>query len=196
LNEVGCINNLMSSPTRGVGSGGATSNTCSHGSSNTHGCTFLPPPLLLCPLITVASTNNPGLFVVVVVVSSYLMHEHVHGLVERDTLAVGHGQEPEAHAHVEPLAHADPAERLRVFLGAGTLVLLGLTDACDRGGNNKSTQIPLNERRSDRLGFSKRARKGRRRFTAFTFVALASDCHRLYISTVSVVNWNGKCIGK
>ena len=57
------------------------------------------------------------------------MDEHVDGFVERYPLSVGHGQESESHAHVKPLAHTDPMEGLRVFLGAGTLVLLCLTDA-------------------------------------------------------------------
>lgn len=61
---------------------------------------------------------------------SYLMDEHINRFIQRHSLSVGHGQEAEAHADVEPLAHAGAVEGLRLFLGARPLVLLGLTHSC------------------------------------------------------------------
>lgn len=61
---------------------------------------------------------------------SYLMDEHVNRFVERHSLSVGHGQEPKAHADVEPFTHADAVEGLRVFLGARCLILLSFAHSC------------------------------------------------------------------
>jgi len=40
------------------------------------------------------------------------MDKYINRLVKWHSLPVGHGQEPEAHADVEPLANAKPVERL------------------------------------------------------------------------------------
>lgn len=61
---------------------------------------------------------------------SYLMNEHIDRFVERHSFSAGHGQEPKAHADVEPFTHADAVEGLRVFLGARCLVLLGFAHSC------------------------------------------------------------------
>lgn len=45
-------------------------------------------------------------------VPSYLMDKHIDRFVQWHSLSVGHGQEPETHADVEPFTHADPVERL------------------------------------------------------------------------------------
>lgn len=58
------------------------------------------------------------------------MDEHINRFIQRHSLSVGHGQEAEAHADIEPLAHAGSVEGLRLFLGARPLVLLGLTHSC------------------------------------------------------------------
>ena len=58
------------------------------------------------------------------------MDKHINRFVQGHSLSAGHGQEPEAHADVEPFAHADPAESLWVLLGARSLILLGLTHSC------------------------------------------------------------------
>lgn len=41
---------------------------------------------------------------------SYLMDKHVHRFVQRRSVPAGHGQKPEAHADVEPLAHPGSVE--------------------------------------------------------------------------------------
>lgn len=69
--------------------------------------------------------------------SSYLMDKYINRFVQRHSLPVGHGQEPEAHADVEPFTHADAVERLRILLGARSLILLGLTHSC----NEKRMQL-------------------------------------------------------
>lgn len=66
------------------------------------------------------------------------MDEHVDRLVLRNSLPVGHGQEPEAHADVEPFTHAVPVVGRRAFLGARPLILLGFAHSCNDGGH-KST---------------------------------------------------------
>lgn len=58
------------------------------------------------------------------------MDKHINRFVQRHSLSVGHGQEPEAHADVEPLAHPDPVEGLRVFLCARSLISLRLAHSC------------------------------------------------------------------
>ena len=58
------------------------------------------------------------------------MDEDIDRLLQRLSLPGGHGQEPEAHADVEPLAHADAVEGLWVFLDARSLIFLGLTNSC------------------------------------------------------------------
>lgn len=59
------------------------------------------------------------------------MDKYVDRFFQRHSLPVRHGQEPEAHADVEPFAHADSVERLAVFLGARSFILLGLTHSCN-----------------------------------------------------------------
>lgn len=72
------------------------------------------------------------------------MDEHINRFVQRHSLSVGHGQEAEAHADVEPLAHAGAVERLRILLGARPLVLLGLTHSCkDTKKGGKKTVVEL-----------------------------------------------------
>lgn len=62
---------------------------------------------------------------------SYLVDEHIDRLVQWHSLSVVHGQEPEAHADVEPFTHPDPVQRRRILFGARSLVLLGLTHSCN-----------------------------------------------------------------
>ena len=70
------------------------------------------------------------------------MDEHINRFVQGHSLSAGHGQEAEAHADVEPFAHADPAESLRVLLGARSLILLGLTHSCtEKERGEKCTQL-------------------------------------------------------
>lgn len=59
------------------------------------------------------------------------MDKYVNRFVQWHSLSVAHGQEPEAHADVEPFTHANPVERLRILLGARSLILLGLTHSCN-----------------------------------------------------------------
>lgn len=70
------------------------------------------------------------------------MYEDVDGTVERSAFSARHGQEAEAHAHVEPLAHAAATERGRVFFGVLRFFVSGLLTA------------PLKEYREERNGNS------------------------------------------
>lgn len=58
------------------------------------------------------------------------MDEHINGFIQRHSFSIGHGQEAEAHANIEPLAHAGSVEELRLLLGVRPFVLLGLTHSC------------------------------------------------------------------
>lgn len=60
---------------------------------------------------------------------SHLMYEDVDGTVEWSTVSTRHGEEAEAHAHVEPLAHAAATERGRVFFGVLRFFVSGLRTA-------------------------------------------------------------------
>lgn len=61
--------------------------------------------------------------------SSYLMDEHVHRFVQLHSVPAGHGQEPEAHAHVEPLTHPRPVEGRGVLLRARSFILLSFANS-------------------------------------------------------------------
>lgn len=62
--------------------------------------------------------------------TSHLMDEDVDGMFERCAFSARHGQEAEAHAHVEPLAHAAATERGRVLLGVLRFFVSVLRTAC------------------------------------------------------------------
>lgn len=53
---------------------------------------------------------------------SYLVHKDIHGWVERDPRAGGHGQEAEPHAHVEPLTDAGSVQQLRLLRRPGRVL--------------------------------------------------------------------------
>lgn len=74
------------------------------------------------------------------------MDEHIDRFFQRDPLPGGHGEEPEAHAHVEPFTDAHPAQGRGPLLGARRLVLLGLTHSCNekRAIRKKREQRPKN----------------------------------------------------
>ena len=57
-----------------------------------------------------------------------LMNEHIDRLLERCTVSIYHGEEPEAHSHVEPFAHAATSRRVHVFV-CGCRFLLDLCTA-------------------------------------------------------------------
>lgn len=57
------------------------------------------------------------------------MHEDVDRMLELSAFSARHGQEAEAHAHVEPLAHAAAPERGRVLFRVLRFFVLGLRTA-------------------------------------------------------------------